>query len=138
MDTKICKKCNKDKPVKLFGFRNKTAEILADKCKKCNSEYQKEHYKNNSDTYKEKQKIRESEIRLWFNTERSKLKCMRCGEAHPSCLQFHHRNPSEKEMDISLALSNGWSIDHIKREIEKCDVLCANCHFKLHWQERQV
>jgi hypothetical protein len=52
-------------------------------------------------------------------------------------LQFHHRNPREKDFTISNACSWGWSIERILKEMEKCDVLCANCHAKRHWRMRQ-
>jgi len=50
-------------------------------------------------------------------------------------LDFHHRDPSTKVMDIAEAQRHGWSIGRIQVEIEKCDIICANCHRKLHWEE---
>jgi hypothetical protein len=47
-------------------------------------------------------------------------------------LTFHHRNAREKETGISRMVSTGMSVQAIKREISKCDVMCANCHMDWH------
>ena len=60
--------------------------------------------------------------------------CIRCGESDLACLDFHHRDPSEKEGHIGYI--RRFSIERIKAEIAKCDVLCANCHRKHHRDER--
>lgn len=62
--------------------------------------------------------------------------CAHCGERHVACLHFHHRNAEEKDFSISTAVFHGWGIERIMAEIAKCDVLCANCHAKHHWEER--
>ena len=62
--------------------------------------------------------------------------CTKCNENHPACLDFHHRDSSEKEYTIAYLTGNTGSIKRIIQEIEKCDVLCANCHRKLHYNER--
>src|SRR5271154_5645693 len=51
--------------------------------------------------------------------------CSRCGERRPSCLQFHHLDPKVKTANIS-----GWtrSLESLKTEIAKCEILCGNCH----------
>lgn len=65
-----------------------------------------------------------------------KSKCARCGEEHPACLDFHHRDPKTKLFGISHAVSHhGYGWDRILSEIEKCDLLCANCHRIEHWKE---
>jgi len=61
--------------------------------------------------------------------------CKVCGETHPACLDFHHREPSEKEGHIGEFRRFG--IKRLLAEIAKCDVLCANCHRKFHHDERQ-
>jgi hypothetical protein len=58
-----------------------------------------------------------------------------CGEEHPSALQFHHRDPSTKlfsitSKELSTPKKRPW--DTITPELDKCDLVCANCHFKEH------
>jgi len=72
----------------------------------------------------------------WFVELKTSLVCVRCGESHPACIQFHHADPAEKEMSVSDAVRRGWSRKRILAELGKCEVLCANCHAKHH--ARQV
>ena len=61
-------------------------------------------------------------------------KCIKCGESHPATLDFHHRNPEEKELDLGSAnCTRSWDI--ICAELDKCDLLCANCHRILHYND---
>ncbi len=61
--------------------------------------------------------------------------CAHCDENHPATLQFHHRDPSQKEFNISAFVAGQWGgIDKLKQEIEKCDIICANCHLKYHYE----
>lgn len=102
-------------------------------------EYRRNWYARNQKAAKVAVRQRKREIRSWFEEYKSRLKCERCDEAHPACLEFHHREPDEKEIVISKALDWGWSVERILSEIAKCDVLCANCHRKQHWkQESEV
>lgn len=63
---------------------------------------------------------------------KSTLACKKCGESHPACIEFHHRDAAKKEFNISQAWRIGYSWERILAEIVKCDVLCANCHRKEH------
>ena len=54
--------------------------------------------------------------------------CISCGEADPVVLEFDHRNPEDKSHSICDMLNSRVSIETLQAEIEKCDVLCANCH----------
>jgi len=59
-------------------------------------------------------------------------KCVKCG--YNKCVQaldFHHRNPNEKEFGIGSYASRSW--DKLKPELDKCDLLCSNCHRELHY-----
>lgn len=56
----------------------------------------------------------------------------KCGESHPAALDFHHKD-GDKEFCISDAIRNGYAWNRIELEIEKCVVICRNCHAKLHW-----
>lgn len=58
-------------------------------------------------------------------------KCIKCG--YDKCvrsMQFHHRNPAEKDFTIGSYANLGWN--KIKMELDKCDLLCSNCHGELH------
>ncbi len=61
--------------------------------------------------------------------------CVHCPEKDPACLDFHHRDPGEKEGHIGEFRRFG--MERLLAEIAKCDVLCANCHRKHHRNERQ-
>lgn len=65
------------------------------------------------------------------------LSCSRCPESDPACLDFHHRDPSEKLFEITAGMFSR-SRAKVLNEIAKCDVLCANCHRKLHRDERRT
>ena len=63
--------------------------------------------------------------------ERAGGKCQRCG--YSKCvraLEFHHRNPLEKDFGISKILTK--NIEVLKQEVDKCDLLCSNCHAEVH------
>jgi len=49
-----------------------------------------------------------------------------CGESRPECLDFHHVR--DKKFCIMAAASKGVSLAKLKDEIEKCEIICANCH----------
>lgn len=57
--------------------------------------------------------------------------CKECGEEfHPAIFEFHHRDPTTKDRDPSKLLSLKW--ETVKEELDKCDLLCANCHRLVH------
>ncbi len=78
--------------------------------------------------------LRQLETTLWFFRYKHALRCQLCGMDHPGCIQFHHRDKDEKKNEVSNLRQT--SIKQLLHEMNKCDVLCANCHAKLHWQER--
>jgi DNA-directed RNA polymerase subunit RPC12/RpoP len=52
-------------------------------------------------------------------------KCLRCGyNKHPAAMEFHHRE--NKDFMISNVANRKWEI--VKKELDKCDLLCSNCH----------
>jgi len=60
------------------------------------------------------------------------LGCQVCGERDWSCLDFHHKDSSQKESDVRLMIKNKWGNEKIKGELIKCVPLCSNCHRKYH------
>jgi 5-methylcytosine-specific restriction endonuclease McrA len=59
-------------------------------------------------------------------------KCIICGYKKSSkALEFHHRDPKTKEFGISMkGLTRSWK--KILKEIDKCELVCANCHREVH------
>ena len=98
-----------------------------------NREYQKKWYAENKTKQYAKTRERLRVLSDKLKTYKKDIKCERCGEDHPSCMDFHHKDPSEKEVIISKAVHKGWGWEKIKKEIDKCEVLCSNCHRKEHW-----
>src|SRR5688500_6821263 len=49
----------------------------------------------------------------WLAELKTQLICSRCGEDHPGCLQFHHRDPKVKEISVAIAVRRGWGRDRI-------------------------
>lgn len=64
---------------------------------------------------------------------KSKLKCCICGEHRYWLLDFHHRDPNEKDFNVSKIMRYK-GMELMLKEIEKCDVLCANCHRDMHYR----
>ncbi len=48
-----------------------------------------------------------------------------------SALEFHHIDPLKKDFNISQFRTT--SFESIKKELDKCDLLCANCHREIHY-----
>lgn len=59
-------------------------------------------------------------------------KCEICGyNKNIAALEFHHINPEEK--DFSISDSNIYkNLEVLKREVDKCMLVCANCHREIH------
>lgn len=76
--------------------------------------------------------LRKTKLREWLDEYRKGLSCNRCGENHPACLDFHHKDAKEKDFSLGNVKAMGWGREKLLSEIKKCVVVCANCHRKLH------
>lgn len=60
-------------------------------------------------------------------------KCERCGyNKNLAALDFHHRDPNTKKFQIDMRAFSNTNLDTLKEELDKCDLLCANCHREEH------
>lgn len=123
-------------------YKNGKSGYRCKQCKKLyldrllDGEYEKyEDMRERIRTYQRnhKQKTSERVLMVREHIRALRTKCKYCPETHPSCLDFHHRNPAEKSFNISSSQLGNRSISAIDAEIAKCDVICSNCHRKLHW-----
>ena len=76
---------------------------------------------------------RRLQLALWLKNYKNNLNFIRCVENHPACLYFHHQDKNKKDASVSNMISQGFAINTIKMEIDKCIVLCRNCHAKEHY-----
>lgn len=115
---KICKHCGKEFETQKHGTRRQY-------CYDCNS--QGELLQGN---------MLRKRMKLWA-LEYKGAKCEKCGYNHSiSALEFHHLDPSQKDFTISSGnLSSDWAV--VKEELDKCILLCANCHREEHEQIQQ-
>lgn len=64
-------------------------------------------------------------------------KCELCGyDKCIAALEFHHLDPSKKEFGIAQAKRSHWN--EVQLELNKCKMLCANCHRETHFDDFEV
>lgn len=124
METKLCTKCGQVKPVSEFGLNKSKKDGL--QCRALKS-IENSIMKIINNIIK---------IRLELVEEyKSKLICSKCGENRWWLLDFHHTNPSEKDCEVTKLID---APNKLKKELEKCIVLCANCHRHLHYTHQEL
>lgn len=129
MNVKICAKCNESKP--LNGFNKKGGERLQPYCRECQRELSRQQYAENTDKQKkqvyEKKALRIAQNKKIVKELKESTPCMDCGKRYPYyVMDFDHQH--SKEFIISKALNDGTSLERIQKEIDKCELVCANCH----------
>lgn len=135
---KKCGNCLIEKPVEDFAINKSKKDNLNTQCKTCHNIYKKQHYKDNKQKYIDNSSKNRIKFKLWFIEEiKSKLSCKICEESRHWVLDFHHRDPSQKDLEVSNLL-NKMSKEILLEEIKKCDTLCANCHRDLHYKEKML
>lgn len=103
----------------------------------CENEVRENPYKGANPLYcskKCKNKQAVNELRKRRKEELVQLmggKCQMCGfEGNSACFDFHHKIPEEKEFNISRNIT--LKLEKVKKELEKCELICANCHRTIH------
>lgn len=71
-------------------------------------------------------KRRSDKLKLWICEYLIKHPCVDCGETDIRVLEFDHQR--DKTVSIGQMLTGWYGVDTIQSEIEKCEVVCANCH----------
>lgn len=109
-----CKFCGETDPNRFMKHdKDRTSRS---RCKACHSRYTTQRFRNS--------KLRAIEYKGG--------KCVRCGyDKCPGSLHFHHDDPAQK--DPNWRLMRSWLFDNIIEELDKCSLVCANCHGEIHW-----
>ena len=122
METKICTKCGKEKPLSEFHWRNKAKGTRRSECKECHNKFMTNRYHSNKQV---------------IDSLKQGKSCQKCG--YNKCLaalEYHHIDPEQK-IDTVARLSVHSNTTTALQEIEKCVLLCANCHREFHFYEKQ-
>lgn len=104
-------------------------------------EYQKKWYAKDKErlisTHAKNKHDRKQLILPFIHRYKLRFGCKVCG--YKKCvgaLDFHHRDPKTKLTTVATLIIHGASLIKIKTEIRKCDILCANCHRELHYNDK--
>jgi transposase len=110
-----CPKCNQDCNISQF-YNRRGKEYGSVYCKQC----------TNKQTLERQRNLKNEMIQYKGG------KCEMCGyNKYSGALEFHHLNPSEKEFNLSNLKSYKFD-EVIKNELDKCSLLCSNCHREIH------
>lgn len=132
---KLCIKCGVVKDTNEFAKNKKRHDGLQTYCTVCKKIFDTAYYAKHKRKVLDRNFVDKQKKLEWLNEYKKSLTCIKCGESHPATLEFHHRDSDSKVNNIAN-LVRQWSIARLKTEIAKCDVLCANCHRKLHYKEK--
>jgi len=127
--TTKCKGCDCD-IINVRKTKGKLKSWCSESCR------QKWRYKNrdivpSQSTYI-KQKSR-GYLNKWKALQTKGAQCQQCGESRPATLCFHHRVSAEKEFPLDGRCFANFKWERIQKEVDKCDLLCHNCHNILHY-----
>ncbi len=132
---KQCSKCGLRKLLKEFYKRKSGLRVgeYYESCKDCYKSRGRNYYHQNREKQLDlakKRKLRYIEERKKFLEKIKNKACSDCGEKYPAwVMDFDHRDGQIKVSSVSkLAFRKISSFEKIKEEIEKCDLVCANCH----------
>lgn len=115
-ESKSCRKCNVIKHKSEYYFKDKHKNTYQSECKTC----------FNSRITAQYQQLKSLCVAYMGG------KCKLCGyDKYQGALEFHHIDPCKKDFSISMANSRVFN-DKIKQELEKCILVCSNCHREIH------
>lgn len=102
------------------------------KCKICGRRYVYVHKQGHTKTKCNSCSVNERRTKIKIKCLKYKgNKCEICG--YNKCiraLSFHHTDPSKKDFIISGNHTRRWT--KIRKELDKCILVCANCHMEIH------
>ena len=129
VDIKVCPRCEEEKPLIEFAPSGNGRSTY---CRPCKQTYDRAYWQKTKARRNDQKKLNKAAVKernflyvlAWLNTH----PCLDCGEVDPVVLEFDHVDPSTKSANISEMVDRANSIRTIQTEIDKCEVVCANCH----------
>lgn len=129
---KTCTKCLRNLEKFNFSFKNKKLNKLHTVCKFCQKSYTNKYYEQNKEIHIKKNKgfVLAKRKKLYEIVNKIKeAPCKDCNQVYPPyVMDFDHIDPSTKLNTISKMILCSSSLKKIMEEINKCEVVCSNCH----------
>jgi hypothetical protein len=123
---KICPSCGRLKSLDEFHKGNRHGRQVW--CKACRKAYDSAYYARNKRRIVARKRERERELTEWTRGLKEGVPCADCGGTfHPAAMEWDHLPGTEKRGAVSN-LARFLSQASILAEIEKCELVCANCH----------
>lgn len=129
---KFCPDCGCNRPIEEFAFKNKAVGSRQAYCNEHRRERERNRYTRIRTTVIAKARVQSAKNRKAINDWKSQFSCVVCGEDEQCCIDFHHLDPSKKEMGINMMKNRGYSLSRVIEEAKKCTPVCSNCHRKIH------
>jgi len=137
---KRCTRCGKNKDNSEFNIRDLKHGYLQHVCRDCQRQQMRDRYSSNREKVLEinRAATKKSQIQaaIFIRDYLSDKACIDCGEDDIAVLTFDHVR-GEKKYNISNMISRGYNIETIKRELEKTEIVCFNCHMRRERKRRK-
>ena len=93
-------------------------------------EYQRKHHQRTKKKKRKQQnQLKDKRQHLVLEEmQRRGGKCAKCGFSDIRALDWHHLDPNDKVNSISEMVRDRVSMDKLQAELDKCELICANCH----------
>lgn len=135
---KVCSKCGLPKDDTEYSWSIRGVKRHS-ACNSCRAQERLDYYQRNKEKeskYRSERQVRKREdARHFIFGYLSNHPCVDCGETDPMVLTFDHVRGSKK-MNISQMVNQGYSLETLQNEIDKCEVRCGNCHMRKEKERR--
>lgn len=119
--------CKDVKTLEMFSKNRKKKDGLNTHCKICHTSYWKKNYQENKEHILDQRKEYQKEWYKFFNDLKDNKECVDCKNKFPYfVLQWDHLENKEFAISEGVRMTKMKSL--ILKEIEKCELVCANCH----------
>ena len=130
---KKCSSCKVEKGIENFNKNRTKKDGFGSVCRSCSNLTSKLYYEKDKETHKTRVSARNKKIRAEHSQKLRDIKasgCSCCSEKEACCLDFHHLRDKKDGVGRMVGHRSSWR--NIEKEINKCILLCSNCHRKLH------
>lgn len=133
---KKCPKCGEEKPLDDFAKNSSKKDGRQANCRMCKKASDARYHAQNREAQKERNAKNRETAQAFVYDYLLLHPCVDCGESDPIILEFDHLDPLVKDGHLSSMTNNTTSVRTLLKEIDKCEVRCANCHRRKTAKER--